>query len=612
MPNIRSLFFLSVVFQLILSVPYCEERKNHCSRCNTITKLCIKCENDIYTPDENGGCKNAQKCVLGENYCMECNEDGKLCEKCEDGYFPDQNGGCSYSDFCEISLEGKCLKCIDEFILIGETFYFGDGLKICKSLNSEDLKNCDRINEEKGNCLSCKEGFYLNSGDKKCSKTINCYESTFGICKKCNIGYYLNKKEDKCEKENNNFKNCRETTNNQTCDICEENYYFDENQKCVSINYCNRIDEYGECEKCKEGYYLTSFGDSCTPDENCFYGDKDLGICISCEEKYYIDFKDGKCKSNEEENDFKYCLISDDGICKQCFYGYYLSEDLKCSSTPNCAESTKGLCELCSNNYHLGLDNKCTNIEHCIYSNSYNDCIECEDGFYFEKNNKTCKISENIFKNCKSGYEDKFCEKCKDDFYLNKYDNLCYSNEEENEFYKCIESDTNGTFCEKCLEGYYLGYKDNKCSKIKGCDISENENKCIECDEYYCLDAKTGKCMYNDEIESEEKKFYYRCIKSNEEGEGCEKCVEGYELINGICVDNEHCEEKNEEEKCSKCLNDDVDVYCLNDIFGCINIYFDNNCLECNDLLDFDSCTKCKDGFILNEFNICVKEENEN
>ena len=599
--------FLTLYFQLVLLAPYCIERENHCSRCNTITKLCIKCEKDIYVPDEDGGCKNAEKCVVGENYCMECNEEGNLCQKCEDGYFPDQNGACSYSDNCEISYEGKCLKCLEDFILIGETFYFGDGLKICKSINSEDLKNCDRINEEKGTCLSCKEGYYLNNGDKKCSKTLNCYESSFGICQKCNIGFYLNKKDDICEKESKIFKHCKETTNNKTCDICEENYYFDDNNKCVSINFCSEMDKYG-CKKCKEGYYITGYGDSCTPDENCFYGDKDLGICISCEEKYYIDFKDGKCKSNQEENDFKYCLIADDNICKQCFYGYYLSEDLKCTSTKNCAESSKGECVLCSNHYHLTLDKKCNNIEHCIYSSSYMECNECEEGFYFDKN-KTCIISEGIFENCKYGYEDKYCEKCKDDFYINKKDNLCYSNQENNEFYKCVESDINGTYCDKCLEGYYLGYKDNKCSKIKGCDISENEDKCIECDEYYCLDVKTGQCIYNDEVDSEEKKFYYRCIKTNKEGTACETCVEGYDLINGLCVDSEHCEEISEDGKCSKCYNDGMDMYCLNDDFGCINIFYEN-CLECNILMDFDSCTKCADGYSLDKYNLCIKDEN--
>ena len=609
MSKIYKYLFLILNFHLLLSSPSCIERVNHCGRCNSVTKLCIKCEKSIYVPDDLGGCKNAEICLIGENHCLQCNEEGKLCQKCEDGYFPDKNGGCSYTDNCEISYEGKCLKCTQDFILAGENFYFGEGLKICKSINSEDLKNCDRIDEEKGSCLSCKEGYYLNSGDKKCSKISNCYESSFGICKKCNLGYYLNKKDDKCEKENGVFINCKESVNNQTCDICQDDYYFDEEGKCVSINYCSVSDESGKCRKCKSGYYLSSNGDSCTINDNCNYGDKDLGICLSCEEKYFIDFKDGKCKSNQEDNDFKYCLIADGG-CKQCFYGYYLSEDLKCVSTQNCAESDNGICILCSNNYHLLLDNKCNNVEHCIYSNSYNECTECEDGFYYAKNNKTCKIAEGDFENCKSGYDYKSCEKCKDDYYLNKNDSLCYSNKEIDNFYKCAETDFSGKQCAKCVENYYLGDKDNKCSLIKSCERSENENKCIECSEYFCLDIKTGKCEYNDEIEAEDKIFYYKCKKTNEEGNACEICIEGYELNeNGLCIDNTHCIEKNQDGSCKKCQSDEQGIFCLNNIFGCVDLYYDNKCLECNDILDFNECTKCLDGYKLNENGLCSKEE---
>ena len=608
MITIISYLILYIRFQLILSSPSCTEKTNHCSRCNSVTKLCIKCEKDIYAPDEFGGCKNAQTCLLGENNCKECNEEGKLCKICDEGYFPDQNGGCSYTDNCEVSYEGKCLKCKEDFILIGENFYYGEGLKICKYINSDDLKYCDEINEEKGNCLSCKEGYYLNSGDKKCSKSLNCYESSFGICNKCNPGYYLNKKDDKCEKEIYTFKHCIETTNNETCDICKDYYYFDKNKRCISINYCDTIDEYGKCQKCKEGYYLTSYGDSCTPEENCFYGDKDLGICLLCEDKYFIDFNDGKCKSNLEENDYKYCLKADEGICKECYYGYYLSEDLKCTSTKYCAESSNGICNLCSNYYYLGLDNKCTYVEHCIYSNSYNECIECEEGFYYERNNSICLVAEDKFQNCKSGYLDEYCEKCKTDYYINQNDSLCYSNKENDIFYKCIETDLNGEYCIKCEEDYFLGYKDNKCSKIKGCEISENENRCIECTEYYCLDLKTGNCIYNYEIDSEEKKFYYRCNRTNEEGTGCEICLDGYELKNGVCVDNEYCIEKDENDYCLKCQNNGDSMFCLNNVFGCIEIYIDN-CVECNDLLDFDSCTKCADGYKLNDYSLCVEEE---
>ena len=40
----------------------CIEDKNNCSRCNPITKLCLKCSKNIYTPDNKGGCEFKKIC----------------------------------------------------------------------------------------------------------------------------------------------------------------------------------------------------------------------------------------------------------------------------------------------------------------------------------------------------------------------------------------------------------------------------------------------------------------------------------------------------------------------------------------------------------------------
>ena len=114
----------------------------------------------------------------------------------------------------------------------------------------------------------------------------------------------------------------------------------------------------------------------------------------------------------------------------------------------------------------------------------------------------TCVSDEGIFKNCKySDYLALNCEECKRDFYLNKSDNLCYSNlDEDSLFYKCSRTDSLGQNCYMCNEGYYTGSKDRKCNKNYGCAISETETICAECDEFYCLDKKTGKCEDNEQI----------------------------------------------------------------------------------------------------------------
>ena len=302
------------------------------------------------------------------------------------------------------------------------------------------------------------------------------------------------------------------------------------------------------------------------------------------------------------------------GVCYQCINKYYLGEDNKCSFSKNCVESNNGICKRCKDGYHLGLDNKCTNIEHCIYSNPdsfFDDCYECDINFYFNKKNNKCIISESIFKNCKRGDEDFYCFECKNDFYLNQTDHLCYYNNNTNligGFYKCAETDSLAEGCIKCTEGYYLGKIDHNCSTVEGCIISENENKCLECDEYYCFNEKTKRCEINDVIINEDKKYYYRCNRTNIEGNKCEICNEGFVLNkDGICIDNIHCIEKNDDDNCIKCQNDENGTYCLNKYFGCEIIFSEYNCLECNDIFNLNKCTKCFDGYELNENNQCKK-----
>ena len=114
------LIFLLFLKLISFSISICITDQNHCIKCNPMTNLCIKCEKNIYIPDKNGGCEYSHKCTLGANNCLECNYNCDLCLKCIEGYFPDENGGCSYTDNCEVAYKGKCLKCKENFVLIGE------------------------------------------------------------------------------------------------------------------------------------------------------------------------------------------------------------------------------------------------------------------------------------------------------------------------------------------------------------------------------------------------------------------------------------------------------------------------------------------------------------
>ena len=368
-----------LLFQLISSnscIPYI----NNCEVCHPLNNKCIKCLSDNYFPNENGGCE--PKCTLGKNYCNKCSEDSKICISCEEGYFPDKIGGCSYIVNCEQSYKGKCLKCEEDFILIGDENTF----QICKNKYSEDLKHCKSINIRDGFCEECEENFYLNKGDFKCSEIENCYESIYSICSSCINGYYLNRKENKCIKNDENFLFCLETIDGEKCDNCIFGFFLSEGGHCTNALMCKETRK-GKCIKCIDKFYLTE-NNSCTKEKKCQYGEANTALFNYCYDGYYLDNKDKKCKIQDWE-EFMHCDVFDDG-CLECEFDYYIGEDLKCTKTKNCHKSENEKCIECKEGYYLGKDNRCSPVEHCIYSGGLFECEECEDEYYFSMHTRTC------------------------------------------------------------------------------------------------------------------------------------------------------------------------------------------------------------------------------
>ena len=587
-------FIILNAIKILSSLPNCINNTNFCIQCNNITNLCEKCQiSEILLPDENGGCKGIKKCLKGKNYCKECDLDSELCKKCEENYFSDENGGCSYTSECEISYKGQCLKCKDNFILIG------NHKKICKSLLSEEYKNCLEINEINGYCKVCEEGYELQIEQHKCTKLQLYKESLIENTILCIPNYYYNIKENKCLMKELNLIYCKKSKDGIKCDECDEGYYFDENGICIESPFCSESFNF-QCIKCIPGYYLSTFN-ICTITDHCYLVDKNTSLCTTCQLYYYLNKNDHKCYSNLEDTPYKYSKIVYNDKLLRCEHGYYFTNNLKCTDTKYCEISKNGKCLQCSkNNYHLDLYNLCTNIEKCIHSEG-ESCQECEDGYYFNQIKTECLKAEGKFLNCKytCDLEEKCCE-CKNDYYLNITDNLCYDNTKEGNFYKCSYVDYDQK-CVTCENFYYVGSYDNKCSKIDNCKISENENKCLECEINFCLDVKGQRCIYNDFIDDINDKMYFYCDRTNKEGTRCEKCKDGYEVNKeGNCVDIDYCEEK-KDGKCLKCKDLIInDLFlCSNEMFGCVRTYIED-CLRCDDLDIFFECTKCKEGFRFN------------
>ena len=187
--------------------------------------------------------------------------------------------------------------------------------------NSEDFKNCEEINKRKGICSKCKEGYYLNKGDNRCTETANCSESSFGKCKTCQYNYYLDKRDNACKKKEGAFSHCKQTLDGKKCDICEDGYYFDEEGNCVSANFCSKGGESGKCEK---DIFVPDLKGGCEGAKKCILGNN---YCKECEE--------------------------DSKLCKICEDGYFPDQNGGCSYTNNCEISSQGQCIKCKDNYIL-------------------------------------------------------------------------------------------------------------------------------------------------------------------------------------------------------------------------------------------------------------------
>ena len=601
-----STIFLFICIKLSFSID-CIDNQNGCLICNKETYLCDKCINNALIPDNNGGCIPNKKCNSGENYCIKCNELENICEICENGYYPDNNGGCAYTENCEISYKGECYECNKDFFIIGKRNDSVIDFKLCKSYFSNDLKNCEEINEEKGTCLSCQDGYFLNDKDFKCIQTQNCSTSIFGICTECSYGFYLYKKNNTCLLSENKLLYCKESLDREVCETCNDYYYLSGDKRCMRANYCSKTEEF-DCEECITGYYLAE-NKACTITENCHSSDFETGYCNECIEGYYLDLKDRKCKNNANNEDFNHCKEVND-FCISCEKGYYLGEDNRCVTTKNCEESKNGICTFCSKYFYLSKDKKCTRFENCLYTNELYECIECLDNFYYDQYFRGCmEVIDLNFTNCKiSDSLGNKCTYCKDDYYLNYTDNFCYNNNEYGNLYKCALISEYDDYCIECIHDYYLGIEDQKCVNTEGCLYSNEEHKCLKCDIGYCLNMKDSLCYFNNEIESEDEKIFYKCIKTNEEGNACEVCESPYEVgEKGLCVNFYDCEEK-EGEKCVKC-KEDTEWYhmCLNEEYGCVETFF-AGCLKCNDVFNLDRCNECLKGYDLNEYSyMCSK-----
>ena len=475
-----------------------------------------------------------------------------------------------------------------------------------------------------------------------------------------------------CKVGVNNCVKCNSITN--LCVICDKNIYIPDNdggckysQKCtLGENYCNQCNVEGNlCEICETGFFADKNG-GCSYTANCKISYK--GECIECDDNFikigHDDVKLNFCKYKNSE-DLKNCAEYDtyNGKCNYCGDGYFITYDnnKKCVKTENCKEASLGQCSQCLSGYYLNkINHNCyiqiNNLYKCKISLDGKYCEKCEDGYYFSGNhlcvqtNYCSYVQNNYCKECEEGYyltkyseactttqncyqadfDTGICKGCDYNFYLDKKDFKCISNQEDNDYKYCAETDENrkcskcelpyilgddnkcsNTYgcasskygiCNKCTTNYYLG-KDNKCTTVQRCIYSNNIGECVECEDGYYYSKPASKC-----IETDDK--FKNCKSSNYEGQLCIECKNDFylNLVDYKCYSNKEnnkfykCAKTDQTgEKCYYCITDyylGSEDYLCSKIEDCAIIENENRCSKCNEDYCLDAKTgKCEDSY---------------
>lgn len=291
----------------------CSKCKDNCLKCNDYDQ-CSICNNNMYL--YNG------YCLLGcpsQTY----NDDGS-CYDCSMGY-------------CKTCiLEGKCLECIDGYILKNDTCYIQ-----CP----ENCKNCTKIEI----CNECEDRFFLNDGMcYRCS--IGCQKcSSNELCEECYGDYVL--LNGYCDIECPD--NCRNCTSVSLCNVCKNAHFKNAIGQCEPCPaLCASCLSSTVCTTCASGYLLQS--NACLPkcSDNCRTCLS--GICLACNSGFSL--KSGVCHINCPPN-CKFCDYQ--GKCQSCNNGFYTNSGTCTKCESNCLTCTSpSKCQTCLKGYLLS-NNQC-------------------------------------------------------------------------------------------------------------------------------------------------------------------------------------------------------------------------------------------------------------
>lgn len=564
----------------------CQEcTADNCLKCVTgSTTQCETCIDTWFVT--NGVCQPECKDGFFENgsICKPCDEncetclDTDDCVKCNFPFAVDPiTGLCTLN--CPpttVIVEGVCVPCTQA----------PDCLK-CETSNLDICIECDgSFILHEGECIStCPHGYYQDAKTLKCVKCsdVNCASCNASGCQVCEDGFYLNNL-GVCVKDCGD--GYRENPVTKTCEECGT----PQCKECP-VSTCTEcltpfvLTLEGECKStCPEGSYKSADGKTCIA---CSVGCKECtatecteciaplklfeGVCVAKCKDGYTEVQ-GECKPCEGENCIK-CEVNNPGTCIECDTGFYLLAGACVADCPHGTFPNKetGKCEECKK-----VCEACENADSCTqcpegFVFHLGDCISnCPEGFFRNNKNVCEECTENNCKICKPTSEGDTCVECQDPYILD-LNNKCVTECPKGTKLVGLQCETcppgcdecNQDECTRCKKSYYLqhGHCDYNCEDgfVGNCDTNicdechpscktctgSKSDTCLECNLGYVfqgdkcvLEANCAEGFYPNSIVGECVKCKQENCKTCLNGQSCKVCKRDHYLKDGKCVKN--------------------------------------------------------------------------
>lgn len=425
------------------------------------------------------------ECVASaQTNCLVYDTDLTRCVKCAKGYVLNIDFICDATNSFECEEPGYFTKDVAE---VSTNFSLtGHGCNRCTN---------DFISMRFDNILStCVQSQSLKPGSNSVSSFLisNCSFYGFNanneiICAQCNEISISSESRKHCFITPNSLENClfvQDTSNenNIKCSVCEDYFYKDDFDYCLSGNILNCV-KYAsttECSQCQSGYFLTQVKDGriiCVKpnsqpckeysQSSALIGDLKCSLCDSnfyfTDDAQYGIFPLTDCLTIPKiENCVEYDnvggILNSTLSCVKCEPLYYVLTSLRCSERKkqiieNCLEMNiaQDKCGVCSEGYFVNDDGDCelypSGVIDCIEYKDEKNCIKCERNYYLINNE--CVRSTRLVKDCYYYRGEGLCNECRPGFFLSNTE--CQLGDAIN-----CKTFKNKNECETCPDGKFF------------------------------------------------------------------------------------------------------------------------------------------------------------